>query len=96
MKIKEQERGLFVSVISLILLLKQVHFGKYALELDLPRVNGSHAVGGGGLQILQGSLIKSYWSPVGNTWYFTAYNGLNMWVLLLCVLDFICRTGINP
>lgn len=35
-KIKEQERGLFVSLMSLILLLKQVHFGKCALELNLP------------------------------------------------------------
>ena len=87
---------MFVSVMSLILLLKQVHFGKYALELDLPGVNGSRGVGGGGLQLLQGSLIKSYWSPVGSTCYFTAYNGLNMWLLLLCALDFIRPTGINP
>lgn len=49
-KIKEQKRGLFVSLMSLILLSKQVHFGKCALELNLPCVNGSCAVGGGGLQ----------------------------------------------
>lgn len=50
MEIKRYKRGMFVSLMSLILLLKQVHFGKCALELHLPHVNGSCAAGGGRLQ----------------------------------------------
>lgn len=94
-KIKEQKRGLFVSLMSLILLLKQVHFGKCALELNLPYVNGSSAAEGGGPQP-PGILDKKPLVSCEQYSLFTVCNGLNMPLVRLCALYFVHHTGINP